>query len=175
MRKPLSPLAELQTNWKKWLAEGVIYYGILGGALALYMLYNKIMFGTSSPVSGQIKRWWGTMTNTVYERSRLQLDFPFSGSVFKELSMPGSLHQICFLWIAKIIRPLYPRLNTDDERYYIAMFIFVLLALILLVANTRRALQKVTKMALIPLGLAAEFKSFRIQPLHMAEQKNGTG
>jgi len=62
----LTPLAELQINWKKWLTEGITYYGILGGALALYMLYNKIAFGTSSPVSGQIKRWWGSLPGQVY-------------------------------------------------------------------------------------------------------------
>jgi len=38
----LTPYAELQANWKKWLTEGLTYYGILGGTLAIYMLYNKI-------------------------------------------------------------------------------------------------------------------------------------
>ncbi len=41
--------------------------GIVGGALALYMLFNRITFGTSSPVSGQIKRWWGSLPITIYE------------------------------------------------------------------------------------------------------------
>jgi hypothetical protein len=41
---------------KKWLTKASPA-GILG-ALSLHMLYNKIVFGVSSPASGQIKRWW---------------------------------------------------------------------------------------------------------------------
>lgn len=52
--------------WKQWLREGLIYYAILGGLLAAYMLWNKIAFGTFMPVSGQIKRWWGTFLVSVY-------------------------------------------------------------------------------------------------------------
>ena len=148
----ISPLLELRTDWKKWLSEGAVYYGILGGALALYMLFNKIMFGTSSPVSGQIKRWWGTMTNTVYEP-------PASDWVsFFGLSYHGAFNvwqpaSNLLLFLADIIRPLYRGSNAGDERYYIAMLIFAAATLILLAANTRRVLSKVTNMALIPLGV----------------------
>lgn len=55
-----SPFEFFKLHWRDWLKEGAIYYGILGGAVALYMLWNKIAFGTSSPVSGQIKRWWAS-------------------------------------------------------------------------------------------------------------------
>ena len=146
-----SPIMELQTNWKKWLNECATYYGILGGALALYMLYNKITFGTSSPVSGQIKRWWGTMTNTVYER-------PVTGwSSFFGISFGGTFDawqpaSDLFFWFAKIMRPVYSGSDTIDERYFLSMFIFVLLAVFILIANSRRALHKVSNMGLIPLA-----------------------
>jgi len=48
------------------MREGTGYYGILGGALATYMLYNKIAFGTFLPVSGQIKAWWGSLQGSTY-------------------------------------------------------------------------------------------------------------
>ncbi len=128
-----------------------LYYGILGGALALYMLYNKIAFGTSSPVSGQIKRWWGTMTNTVYERPASSWP-SFLGLSFRGTYDAWQPASDMFLWLAKILRPLYSGADTVNERYFAAMIIFVLIALILMVANSRRALQKVTQMALIPLG-----------------------
>ena len=87
--KPPTEIAILrvQANWKNWLTEGFTYYGVFGGLLALYMLFNKIMFGTSSPVSGQIKRWWGGMPNTVYERPASNW-YSFSGSAH-EISSPG--------------------------------------------------------------------------------------
>ncbi|MFN3741972.1 MAG: hypothetical protein ACK4VW_04805 [Anaerolineales bacterium] len=56
----------LKSVWKQWFREGLIYYGLLGGLLAIYMLWNKIAFGTFMPVSGQIKRWWGTFPVSVY-------------------------------------------------------------------------------------------------------------
>ena len=53
-------------NWKIWLNEGMVYYGVVFGALGIYMVANKLAFGTFSPVSGQIKRWWGSLSGNVY-------------------------------------------------------------------------------------------------------------
>jgi hypothetical protein len=53
-------------DWKNTFREGVQYYGILGGALAAYMLFNKWMFGTFMPVSGQVKAWWGSLQGSTY-------------------------------------------------------------------------------------------------------------
>ncbi len=55
-----SPVDFFKLHWQDWLKEGSVYYGILGGVISLYMLWNKIAFGTASPVSGQIKRWWAS-------------------------------------------------------------------------------------------------------------------
>lgn len=38
----------------------------VGLTLAAYLGFNQYYFGTNMPVSGQIKRWWGTLPNTVY-------------------------------------------------------------------------------------------------------------
>jgi hypothetical protein len=61
-----SPRAELAARWRGWLTEGAVYYGIVGGSLGAYMLWNRIAFGTFTPVSGQIKHWWGTFTHSIY-------------------------------------------------------------------------------------------------------------
>lgn len=61
-----SPIGSFKLQWKNWLRTGSLFYGILGGALSIYMLWNKIVFGTFSPVSGQVKRWWGTFAVNVY-------------------------------------------------------------------------------------------------------------
>jgi hypothetical protein len=58
--------AQIELNWRQVFREGVGYYGILGSALATYMLYNKIAFGTFMPVSGQIKAWWGSLQGSAY-------------------------------------------------------------------------------------------------------------
>lgn len=63
-----SPLTLLREHWRAWLKEGTVYYGILGGVLSLYMLWSKLIFGTFSPVSGQIKYWWAQFVLSVYSR-----------------------------------------------------------------------------------------------------------
>ncbi|MBI5953983.1 MAG: hypothetical protein HY865_20195 [Chloroflexi bacterium] len=145
-----SPLAELQASWKKWLTEGGIYYGIVGGALGLYMLYNKIAFGTSSPVSGQIKRWWGTLINTVYETPAPDWTsfFGISYQGAFDAWQPASL---LLVWLGRKIYPLYPSSARANERYFIAMFAVVLLALIIFLLNSRRTKKALSNMALIPL------------------------
>jgi hypothetical protein len=62
----LSPIDLLRSSWKRWLYEGALYYGILGAGMALYMIWNRLAFGTFTPVSGQIKHWWGTFVHSIY-------------------------------------------------------------------------------------------------------------
>ena len=58
--------AQIALDWRQVFREGISYYGILGSALATYMLYNKTAFGTFMPVSGQIKAWWGSLQGSAY-------------------------------------------------------------------------------------------------------------
>jgi hypothetical protein len=56
----------IHSNWKRVLLEGV-YLGVpililLGG----YFIWNYVNFGVLSPISGQVKHWWSTLTSTVY-------------------------------------------------------------------------------------------------------------
>lgn len=61
-----SPLERFSwAAWKRWLPGAVAYYTPLLGTLAAYMVTNLLIIGTPMPVSGQIKRWWGTIY-TVY-------------------------------------------------------------------------------------------------------------
>jgi len=66
LEKVSSPIQDFRAHWKQWLKDGSIYYSVVLGTLGIYMLWNKITFGTFSPVSGQIKRWWGSMSGRVY-------------------------------------------------------------------------------------------------------------
>jgi hypothetical protein len=146
----LTPAKEFQQNWRTWLGEGSVYFGILGSALALYMLFNKIAFGTTSPVSGQIKRWWGTLGKTVY-------DYPpsnwtsFFGISFRGVYDAWQPTSNFFAWFAGIIKPLYPGSNTTDERYFIVMAAAACIMLLILFLKSQRAKEKISNMAIIPL------------------------
>ncbi len=52
-------------RWPDWLKRALVYFGILGGTVLVYMAVNYLLFGTPMPVSGQIKQWWGSL-DTVY-------------------------------------------------------------------------------------------------------------
>lgn len=56
----------LKTNFSFWLKRLAAYFVPLIFALSGYMLLNNSYAGLPMPVSGQIKRWWGKMPNSVY-------------------------------------------------------------------------------------------------------------
>jgi hypothetical protein len=58
----------LKNNWRTWLSAALRYFLPVFTILAGYMAINKTYAGSAMPVSGQIKRWWGTLPNTVYGR-----------------------------------------------------------------------------------------------------------
>jgi hypothetical protein len=62
----ISPIDLIKTSWKDWARDAAVYYGIVGGTLSAYMISNKLIFGSFSPISGQVKRWWGTFAINVY-------------------------------------------------------------------------------------------------------------
>jgi hypothetical protein len=149
-RKATTAIQTLQMNWKKWFTESAVYYGVIGGALALYMLINKLMFGTSSPVSGQIKRWWGTLGPTVYDHP------PANWSSFLGLEFKGAYDtwqptSNFFTWLAIKVRPLYPGADTVDERYYMVMAFSAIVILIIFLVHAQKTRNKITNMALLPL------------------------
>lgn len=61
-----SPLPYFRQNWVSWLKDGAVYFSIPGVGLVLYWLVNLSMVGTAMPVSGQIKRWWGSLPYNIY-------------------------------------------------------------------------------------------------------------
>ncbi|NMC47577.1 MAG: hypothetical protein GYA52_12200 [Chloroflexi bacterium] len=56
----------LKTNWKKWSTTALCYFAPILILLVAYMLFNKSYAGAYLPISGTIKRWWGTLPLTVY-------------------------------------------------------------------------------------------------------------
>ncbi|MFQ5615071.1 MAG: hypothetical protein ACE5GO_01215 [Anaerolineales bacterium] len=52
--------------WLWRLRLALACFGPLTFVVLVYMGWNWIGFGTPTPVSGQVKRWWGTLPNTVY-------------------------------------------------------------------------------------------------------------
>jgi hypothetical protein len=139
-----TPIEQLSQNWKKWAVEGMAYYGTLGGGLALYMLMNKVLFGTFSPVSGQIKRWWGSLAGNVY-----------GGSVANTFSFLGiSNNGDSNIWY-----PLSTLINSWAKnlglRYIVMLVIFALLYYLLLFINKQKAKNSMVQLSMVPLFASA--------------------
>ena len=146
-----TPWEALRQNSKQWLTEGFIFYGTAAAGLALYMLSNKFLFGTFSPVSGQIKRWWGSLAGNVY-----------GGTVKDELSFFGlnytgdsnTWHPLSTLF-GFWAETLHKTSILDFWRYLIIASIFAALFYLLMFTNKQKAKSAIVQMGLIPLFASA--------------------
>lgn len=143
------PLKQFLANWRAWLTDGLAYYLPFGGLLGIYMLWSKIIFGTSSPVSGQVKRWWGSFPINVY-----------GGSARSPLEFFGIAPETDFnAW--QFVTNFISNLNNKIERHAIQMtydasftlflVIFLLILYFLLHLNRSRTVRAALWLGLIPL------------------------
>lgn len=145
-----TPLVQFKSNWKPWLSEGAVFYGILGGLLIAYMVFSHFTFGTSSPVSGQIKRWWGSMGATAYERPAGSWDSYFGlGTDAYQAWLPFTE----FIWqVTDKVRNTFIRgADMEGERFFTILLTFVTIWLLLLFINKHRARQALINLGFIPL------------------------
>jgi hypothetical protein len=146
-----SPLLELRANSKTWIRDGLAYFGVAYGALSMYMFWSKFAFGTFSPVSGQIKRWWGSFPARVYGgATRSPLEFfgiDFQGEGLAWTPIANTIGR----WAQE-----GTRMTVETEQRYI-MFLIVLLmpALLLLLLNKNKSKMAATQLSLIPLFCAS--------------------
>lgn len=148
------PLRALRVHGRTWLTEGAIYYGILGGALGLYMLWNKWTFGVSSPVSGQIKRWWGSFASRVYGGAARYPTSFFGVDPEGDLNAWAPFTNLLGQWNSAIEMRVWPL--DYNLRYAILLFLALLALGAILLLNRRRTARAVRSLALIPL-LAGSF------------------
>lgn len=78
---PRTWLEWLRDRWKMVFVDGFKYFLPGASLMVIYLGWNKLYFGTFSPISGQVKHWWSTLPNTVYGHD-------FNLSIFLSLS-PG--------------------------------------------------------------------------------------
>ncbi|NJN80277.1 MAG: hypothetical protein HC797_07300, partial [Anaerolineales bacterium] len=148
IRQAESPVSQLKSNWKKWLNEGLVFYGVLGGLLIFYMLFNHFIFVTSSPVSGQIKRWWGSLANSAYDRPTSDWNSYF-GTGVSGLEAWEPFTEI-FWSASNYLRPILPGADKLDERFYIAVAFFIVVSFILLILNKQKLLPPLQRLDSYP-------------------------
>jgi hypothetical protein len=141
------PLAQIAARWKAWLKESIGYFGVAFGLLAVYMVWSRTAFGTFSPVSGQIKRWWGSFPARVYGGATRD-PFDFFGLGFE----PDGLGWVPIAnTIGKWANQTTNVSAEVETRYAIMLAGFAVLVYIILSLNTRLSRRAITQMSLLPL------------------------
>jgi hypothetical protein len=152
----VSPIQTLTRNWKQWLADGIIYYGVSFGPLVIYMVWSKFAFGTTSPVSGQIKNWWGSLSGRVYGGSARTLDEFFGISYSGDSNAWNPVSNQLGFW-AERWRGTYME---DVWRYAILLALFALVFYCLLLIRKNKAKTALARLSVIPLLCGAWLQVF---------------
>ena len=150
-RDKTSALALFRENWKTWLNEGATYFGVVGGALGLYMLFNHVVFGTSPPVSGQVKRWWGNLSGNVYggAAKRKYTFFGLDTSADSDFNAWGLFSKFT-VWLRDSLVN-WIGYSDGDAAYWQLFFFIVILIFIVLLISRKRTVRASVHFGLLPL------------------------
>jgi hypothetical protein len=142
------PLIYFRNHWKQWLRDGALYYGIVLGALGMYMAWSKLVFGTTSPVSGQIKQWWASLPGRAYGGPSREL-LSFLGLSYRtEENAWNPISRTFGSWAENMYRLLKIE---DSWRYVLILTVVAFLFYLVLLINRKRAKTAIAKMSIIPL------------------------
>jgi hypothetical protein len=148
-------------NWKEWFGNAAAYFLPLVGSLGIYMLVNELYAGSAMPVSGQIKRWWGQLPNTVYGRPIKTLSAMIS-SIFNPSTDSGPFWMIIrpMDGLCKWLEQVMGVTSTPSESAFLVVIIWlILLGFVLAVFSRRKRVfcQLAEKYALLPLLVGCLF------------------
>lgn len=153
-QNPFAHVAEwLKTHWRTVLTAGLGYATPIAVLIGAYMAYNKLIFGTFTPVSGQVKTWWATLANTVYGH-RLDLVTSLglsSGSNIGPWSLLTS--QIQTLTNEIIRGQAQPGAKVDSLVFLALILALAVVVLAILSAQQNRLIKIANRLFLIPLTL----------------------
>jgi len=162
------PFIYFRTHWRPWLSDGGLYYGIVLGALGTYMVWSKVVFGTTSPVSGQIKQWWASLPGRAYGgTSREPLSF-FGLSYRTEENAWNPISRIFGSWAENMYRILKIE---DSWRYIIILTLVAILFYLILLINRKRGKIALAQLSIIPLLSAAWLQVLYYNALKYAAHK----
>jgi len=163
-----NPWSDLRDHWRKWVTDGALYYGIVFGALGIYMVWSKLVFGTTSPVSGQIKQWWASLPGRAYGGSSRDVLSFFGLSYRTEENAWSPVSGLIGGWAENMYRIL--RIE-DVWRYLILLTIFAIVFYLFLLVNRKKGKSAVTQMSLIPLLSSAWLQVLYYNALKYAGHK----
>jgi hypothetical protein len=162
--------------WRNRFNVAFHYFLPIGIALGGYMLINYLAFGTPTPVSGQIKRWWGTLNNSVYGYPADNFWVYLSNMLTRDSRIGpwamfiNGFHTIV-AWIEGWLKQIIPQLPAENKWLHRGLVFAVGLlfsggSFWVIRSNWKMVKNAVVKFALIPifLGCTVQFTSYKITP-----------
>jgi len=132
----------IKRSWQRILAEGSMFALPIALLLGVYMVLNKIIFGTFMPVSGQIKQWWNTLPNTIYAHKNTLLTVlglsPESG--YGPWSLATSQFYDLAKWLSRVLK--LEDYRADNYIFSGSLIIFLAITMVLMAARNGRMARK---------------------------------
>jgi hypothetical protein len=131
------------------MKDGLVFAAPVVLIMGRYVGINKVVFGTFAPVSGQIKAWWGVLSNTVYAHTNTLVDLlglsPSSGNgPWSLLTSPIAKISIAIMTIFK------PETNELPTRLFLTLTFSVFILLVFLLSRKNGLLARKSFTLLIP-------------------------
>ena len=143
------------------------------------MLWNKLAFGTFTPVSGQIKQWWSTFSTNIYGSPALSFQSFFAVTPNAGFDAWEPALSIIDTWNKSITGFLPSTFSasgwTNSASLFFSLFLGALAYLLLFLAKKQKARAILQIGRDSPFCRTAGFKSFPITAPDMFLRRNGTG
>jgi hypothetical protein len=112
------------------------------------MIWSKFSFGTTSPVSGQIKQWWASLPGRAYGGTSRDLLSFFGLSYRTEENAWNPISRIFGSWAENMYRIFKIE---DSWRYVIILAVVATFFYLILLVNRKRGKIALTQLSIIPL------------------------
>ena len=103
------------------LKLALVYFLPIAVSLFVYLIINKITFNTPTPISGQVKQWWGTLELSAYPKNNMSRALDYAGFTLGKNS-PWLLLNAIFNSLTDLIR------TTKSTLFWVVSSTFVLAA-----------------------------------------------
>lgn len=139
--------------------HGLIYAAPVMLLIGAYMIINKVGFGTFTPVSGQIKFWWGTLSNTIYSSQDSVIDLLGMSPVSAKgpWSILTSPIAKTVLYIQNVFNPNSESVSTT---WFLSVLFAVFILLVFLLSRKNGYLARKSFSLLIPAMIVGCFLHF---------------
>lgn len=152
-------VAWVKSDLVRTVRDGLVYAAPIALLIGVYMIINKIGFGTFTPVSGQIKFWWGTLENTVYSSPSNAVELLGLSPVSAKgpWSILTSPIAKAVLYVQNIFKP---NSDTVSTTWFLSVLFLVFILLVFLLSRKNGYLARKSFSLLIPAMIIGCFLHF---------------